>query len=87
MSGESKQRTRNPSNLRTDIFVRQKIRGAAHRILFRDLARLASPRKTEQFLAAKTGSDPRTARRWLRGDRAPAGAVYAVLADIFSRID
>lgn len=85
--GESSVPKREPSTFRTDISVLKKIRPSGKRISFRDLAKLASPRKTEQFLADKTGSDPRSARRWLRGDRAPAGAVYAVLADIFSRID
>lgn len=76
-----------PSNFRTDKNVRKNIRSVDRRISFRDLARLAAPRKTEHFLAEKTGSDPRSARRWLRGERAPANAVYAVMADIFSRIE
>jgi hypothetical protein len=84
MSVESSARIVLRSNRDTDKIVPKKTLGK--KILFRDLARLASPRKTEQFLAAKTGSDPRSARRWLRGERAPAGAVYAVLADIFARI-
>ena len=85
--GESSVRKRAASNFGTDKYVRQNIRPVDRRISFRDLAKLASPRKTEHFLAAKTGSDRRSARRWLRGERAPAGAVYAVLADIFARID
>lgn len=85
--GESSRYTRRLSNRGTDKYVPKKIRAVDKRISFRDLARLASPRKTEQFLADKTGSDPRSARRWLRGERAPAEAVYAVLADIFARID
>lgn len=87
MSSESSGRKLAVSNFDTDKNVLKKIRPVDRRISFRDLAKLASPRKTEQFLAAKTGSDRRSARRWLRGDRAPAGAVYAVLADIFARID
>jgi hypothetical protein len=85
--GESSARRLAPSNFRTDKYVLKKMRTVGKRISFRDLAKLASPRKTEHFLAEKTGSDPRSARRWLRGERAPAGAVYAVLADIFARID
>lgn len=85
--GESRPGGVAPSNRGTDKFVLKKIPVRGKRISFRDLAKLASPRKTEQFLAEKTGSDPRSARRWLRGERAPAGAVYAVLSDIFSRID
>jgi hypothetical protein len=84
---ESSARSRAASNFDTDKYVRKNIRAVGKRISFRDLAKLASPRKTEQFLAEKTGSDARSARRWLRGERAPAGAVYAILADIFSRID
>lgn len=87
MAGESKLGERAASTRAADIFVRKKVPGLERRISFRELAKLASPRKTEQFLASKTGSDPRSARRWLRGERAPAAAVYAVLADIFSRID
>jgi hypothetical protein len=87
MSSESSLRRGAPSTVGTDKDVRKKIANPGQRISFRDLAKLASPRKTEHFLAAKTGSDPRSARRWLRGERAPAGAVYAVLADIFARID
>lgn len=85
--GESKPRRRLPSNFGTDKFVRKNIRTSQRRISFRDLARLASPRKTEHYLAERTGKDPRSARRWLRGDAAPASAVYAVMADIFSRIE
>lgn len=83
---ESSAPRRAASRLGTDKNVLKKMQPAGKRISFRDLAKLASPRKTEHFLAEKTGSDPRSARRWLRGERAPAGAVYAVLADIFSRI-
>ena len=87
MGTESRARRALPSNFRTDKNVRKNFRPGERRISFRDLALLAAPRKTEQFLAEKTGSDPRSARRWLRGERAPAGAVYAVTADIFSRIE
>jgi hypothetical protein len=86
MASESSARIIAASNFQTDKNVRKKTRTLDKRISFRDLAKLASPRKTEHFLAEKTGSDPRSARRWLRGERAPAGAVYAVLADIFARI-
>lgn len=84
--GESFARRRALSNLRTDKYVRKNIRTSDRRISLRDLARLAAPRKTEHYLAERTGKDPRSARRWLRGDTAPASAVYAVMADIFSRI-
>jgi hypothetical protein len=61
---------------------------ARDRISFRDLARVAAPRKTKEFLVARTGCDDSTAKRWLRGkSRVPGQAVYAVLADIFTRID
>jgi hypothetical protein len=83
---ESRGYTRRLSNRGTDKYVLKKTRPVDGRISFRDLAKLASPRKTERFLADKTGSDPRSARRWLRGERAPDVAVYAVLADIFARI-
>jgi hypothetical protein len=47
-----------------------------------------APRKTKEFLVARTGCDDSTAKRWLRGkSRVPGQAVYAVLADIFTRID
>lgn len=85
--GTTSNQRRAPSNFGTDKYVRKNIRPVERRISFRDLARLASPRKTEQYLAARTGKDPRSARRWLRGDSAPASAVYAVMADIFSRIE
>jgi hypothetical protein len=36
----------------------------------------------------RPGCDDSTAKRWLRGkSRVPGQAVYAVLADIFARID
>lgn len=58
------------------------------RITFRDLARLASRKKTPHFLVARTGADLSTAKRWLSGrSRPPAGAVYAVLGDIFERLE
>lgn len=88
MAGESTARRRLPSNFDTRKFARKNIRPVDRRISFRDLARLAVPRKTEQFLVERTGCDASTARRWLSGySRAPASAVYAVCADIFSRID
>ena len=86
--GELETRRVRASNFRGDKSVTKKIRSSGERILFRDLARFAQRRKTEQFLADRTGSDPRTAKRWLsRKSRAPAQAVYAVLADIFARIE
>ncbi len=86
--GESNPPIVRTSNFRGGKSVTRNTRPARGRISFRDLAKLASPRKTEQFLAERTGTDPRTAKRWLsRKSRAPDRAVYAVLADIFGRID
>ena len=85
---ESSQRTARPSTFGRGKYAPKKIRPADKRIFFRDLARLAAPRKTKQFLTERTGCDDSTAKRWLtRKSRAPAGAVYAVLADIFARIE
>lgn len=88
MRGESKRTGAQASNSRGDTFVTKKIRPRGPRIFFRELARFAYRRKTEHFLAQETGADPRTAKRWLSAkSRAPANAVYAVLADIFSRLE
>jgi hypothetical protein len=85
---ESSQRVALRSSFRGGKSVTKKILSPATRISFRDLAKLAARRKTEQFLSDRTGCDERTAKRWLSGaSRAPGEAVYVVLADIFSRID
>lgn len=86
--GESSVPKREPSSFHRGKFAPKNIQYPKQRISFRDLARFASPRKTEQFLSSRTGKDESSAKRWLSGkSRAPASAVYAVLADIFARID
>lgn len=87
MSGESSVPKRELSNRRGLKYEPKKIALPKDRISFRDLARLAARRKTQQFLTDRTGCDPSTAKRWLSGkSRAPGEAVYAVLSDIFARI-
>jgi hypothetical protein len=86
--GESSAAFARRSNFGADKNVRKKIPVFSRRISFRELARLASPRKTDQFLAHLTGADARTARRWLSGEsRATGDAFRAVTADILSRLD
>jgi hypothetical protein len=86
MVDESKLRTVAPSNFSRRKVAPRNSLPPRDRISFRDLARIAAPRKTKEFLVARTGCDDSTAKRWLRGmSRVPA--VYAVLADIFTRID
>jgi hypothetical protein len=88
MAGESRQGAVAASNLGRGKYAPKKIPPPRERISFRDLAKVAAPKKTREFLSAHTGCDDSTAKRWLSGkSRAPAGAVYAVLADIFARID
>jgi hypothetical protein len=90
MVAESTRRTITPSNFsgRKTAPGKSLPPNARDRISFRDLARVAAPRKTKEFLVARTGCDDSTAKRWLRGkSRVPGQAVYAVLADIFTRID
>jgi hypothetical protein len=88
MVGESTRRTIRPSNFSGRKAAPGKSLLPRDRISFRDLARVAAPRKTKEFLVARTGCDDSTAKRWLRGkSRVPGQAVYAVLADIFTRID
>lgn len=85
---ESKPSLALPSTFQGRKYAPRKIPLPAERISFRDLAKLAARRKTEQFLTERTGCDPSTAKRWLSGkSRAPDRAVYAVLADIFARFD
>lgn len=88
MSGESTARRLVPSNREGRKYAPKNIRPVDRRISFRDLAKFAVPRKTQQFLVDRTGCDAATAKRWLSGDsRPPAVAVYALCADIFSRIE
>lgn len=88
MRGESSARPLPPSNLRGLKYEPKKIRPVDRRISFRDLARLAAPRKTVAFLVERLDCSPATAKRHLSGrSRVPGAAVYVVLADIFSRIE
>ena len=88
MGIESSAKELAPSNLQGRKFAPKKIRLVDERIFFRDLAKFASRRKTIEFLVDKTKCDTSTAKRWLAGtSRAPAGAVYAICADIFSRME
>jgi hypothetical protein len=86
--GESSPAFRAPSNLRGGKFAPKKIELPKQRISFRDLARLAAPRKTREFLSERTGCDDSTAKRWLSGkSRVSGAAVCAVLADVLSRVE
>jgi hypothetical protein len=88
MVDESTLRTVAPSNFSRRKIAPRNSLPPRDRISFRNLARIAAPRKTKEFLVARTGCDDSTAKRWLRGkSRVPGQAVYAVLADIFARID
>lgn len=76
------------SNFEGRKFAPKKIRVAKDRISFRDLAKFAARRKTIEFLCERTGCDASTAKRWLNGaSRVPDRAVYALCADIFSRLE
>lgn len=87
MLRESESTIVRPSNLAGSKNATQKIRIDAERISFRELALFARRRKAAHFLSERTGADLTTAKRWLtRKSRAPDVAVYAVLADIFTRI-
>jgi hypothetical protein len=84
---ESQQRKRLPSSLGRLTNEPRKIRAAEQRISFRDLAKLAARRKTQQFLSERTGCDASTAKRWLSGkSRAPDDAIYVVLIQIFTEM-
>jgi uracil-DNA glycosylase len=66
----------------------QKIRSISERISFRDLARLAFPRKTAATLADLTSSDLSTCKRWLANrQRRPQVALVVVLGEIMRRLD
>lgn len=74
------------SNFEGRKFAPKKIRPVDERISFRSLAKFAVPRKTIEFLCERTGCDPSTAKRWLRGESRPSdSAVNAVWANIFAR--
>src|SRR5262245_3140201 len=67
MVDESTLRTVAPSNFsRRKIAPRNSLL-SRDRSPFRELARIAAPRKTKEFLVARTGCDGSTAKRWLRG--------------------
>lgn len=84
---ESSQRVRAASNFDRRKYAPKKIRPVDDRISFRDLAKFARRRKTEQFLVDRTGCDASTAKRWLSGkSRAPADAAFKILADILARV-
>lgn len=69
-----------------DKNVRRVLQLNAARITFRDLAKLAWPKKTESALADVSGKDPRTCRRWLAdGNEPPADVLGAVLCEIMKR--
>lgn len=88
MGTESSARHRVASNFEGRKSEPKKIRPVDGRISFRDLAKLAAPRKTVAFLVERLACDRSTAKRHLSGrSRVPGTAVYAVLADIFSRIE
>lgn len=85
--GESQQRAARPSTFQRRKFAPRKTQPAGERISFRDLAKLAARRKTQQFLTERTGCDPSTAKRWLSGEsRAPDDAIYVVLIQIFTEM-
>lgn len=87
MSGESHQRAALASNFERRKYAPKKIRPVDDRISFRDLAKFAARRKTIAFLCERTGCDASTAKRWLNGaSRVPDRAVYALCANIFSRL-
>lgn len=85
--GESSGRIAAASTFEGRKFAPKKISTPKERISFRDLAKFASKRKTIEFLCERTGCDASTAKRWLNGaSRVPDRAVYALCADIFSRL-
>ena len=74
------------SNRRADKNVRKKIRPWEREIPFRDFVRFASPKLADKCLAELTGSDPRTARRWLRDGAGAEKAMHALVVNVLSRI-
>jgi len=88
MSSESVQAKIAPSNPRRRKNAPRNSRPWEGRISFRDIARLASRSKTEQFLVDRTGCDGSTAKRWLSGrSRVPGDALRAVVVDILTRAE
>lgn len=86
--GESSQSIVRPSNFRGLIFEPKKNRVGEQRIPFRDLAKLAAPRKTVAFLVEQADCDPSTAKRWLSGQSPASGkAVRIVFANIMARLE
>lgn len=84
--GESSGTLRAASSFGRRKFAPKKIGAPQERISFHKLAKFAVPRKTIEFLCERTGCDPSTAKRWLRGESRPSdSAVNAVWADIHSR--
>lgn len=77
------------SNFRADKNVPNKSVVGERRISFFTLATLAFPGdKPEIDLAARTGRDPRTARRWLTAQHGrPDIALAVVIAEIMRRLD
>ena len=86
MSGESSGRIAPLSNFGADKNVRKKIRPWEREIPFRDFVRFASPKLADKCLAELTGSDPRTARRWLRDGAGAEKAMHALVVNVLSRI-
>lgn len=88
MAGESFARRRVSSNRRGLIYEPKKFQPVDRRISFRELAKLAQPRKTVEYLAERASCDRSTAKRWLSGKSPASGrAVTAVFADIASRLE
>lgn len=76
------------ANLRGGVDATKQIRSVDQRISFRTLALVAWPRKTAFALAALTGANERTCKRWLAGTGAlPWLAVSVVLGEIIRRLD
>jgi len=83
---ESSPRELAASNFGADKNVRKKIRPWEREIPFKDLVRFASPRLADKCLAELTGTDPRTARRWLRDGAGAEKAMHALTLNILSRV-
>lgn len=74
---------RRTSNRLPAKLVTKEMREPQRGISFRDLARMAWPTKTEIHLAAVTGFDVRTCKRWLAdGSEPPAHAAMHVINEI-----
>jgi hypothetical protein len=65
----------------------KKTQAADDAIPFRDLAKLAFPKKTVLSLAAASGRSPSAVKYWLSGRHEPPGrAIRIVLGEIIRRI-